>query len=220
MTEKTKRAYDKWAKKYDLDLNPHLLLEKETVMKLVNAKKGEQILDAACGTGKYANEFFRYGASVTGIDFSKEMLEVAKQKNPKINYQLADFQQKLMFDDNIFDKINCAQALKHVKALKFTLKEFYRILKKEGRLIFSVSHPDMDWTDYEMKKDVSLDLTLESDIFHHRFCDYFEAFEQVGFKIDEIKQIRVSDKIEHLLTPESFKKVKGRYEIIVFKLKK
>ncbi len=218
MTYKTKRAYDVWASKYDQDINPHLILEHDDVLKLVNAKQNEKILDAACGTGRYTEVFFKRKARVIGIDFSKKMIEIAQQKNPKIDYRVVGLTKKLPFPNNYFDKINCGQALKHIKKLKFTLKEFHRILTKNGKLIFSVTHPDMDWTDYETRHNVSLDLIAESDIFQHRFCDYFEAFEYAGFKIDVIQQVKINEKIKHILTAKSYRKVKGRYENIIFRL--
>ncbi|MBU2522925.1 MAG: methyltransferase domain-containing protein [Nanoarchaeota archaeon] len=218
MIRKTQKAYDAWALKYDQDVNPHLILEHEDVLKLVDAKKDEKILDAACGTGRYTEDFFRKKAKIIGIDFSIKMIEVARKKNTKIDYRVADLTKKLPFPNNYFDKINCGQALKHIKNLKFTLREFHRVLKKNGKLIFSVTHPDMDWTDYNTRSDVSLDLRAKSDIFQHKFCDYFEAFEYAGFKINVIKQVKINEKIKHILTANSYRKVKGRYENIIFKL--
>lgn len=220
MTKRTQKAYDKWAPVYDTDPNPHTLLEHDDVLKLVAAKRNKKILDVACGTGKYTYEFAKKGAQVIGIDFSKQMIEVARIKFPKLEFRHTDIIKKLPFRNRQFDKINCAQALKHIKNLKPTLYEFFRVLRKGGVFIFSVTHPEMDWEDFEMNNNTDFVLSEMSDIYHHRFADYFDAFDYAGFKIDKIVQVPISQKIKHLLKTKSYQKVKGRYEIIIFKLTK
>lgn len=218
MTRRTQKAYDDWALAYDRDPNPHKVLEYEAVLSLVDAKKNEKILDAACGTGRYTHEFKKVGAEVIGIDFSEQMLKTARDKYPEIKFKKADLREELPFPDRWFDKINCAQTLKHLKELAPTLKEFFRVLRKGGIFVFSVTHPEMDWEGFEMKDRPDFVLSERSDIFQHRFSDYFDAFEETGFKIEKVVQLPISEKIRHLLTPESYQEVKGRYEVIVFKL--
>ena len=104
MKSKTKNAYDRWAENYDKDKNPHTTVEHKYVLKAIDAKQHEIILDAACGTGKYAVEFFRNGATVYGIDISKKMIDVAKSKNNKIHYKISDMNEKLKYSSKFFDK--------------------------------------------------------------------------------------------------------------------
>ena len=218
MTKRTQKAYNKWAPAYDIDPNPHILVEHDDVLKLVAPKRHEKILDAGCGTGKYTIEFHKKGTDVIGVDFSKKMLEVARNKYPAIKFYQANLEKKLSFRNQQFDKINCAQALKHLRNIKPTLKEFFRVLRKGGILVFSVTHPEMDWDGFEMKDNPDFVLSENSDIFHHKFKDYFEAINQAGFKMDKIVQVPISHKIKHLLTTKSYKIVKGRYEVIIFRL--
>lgn len=44
-------------------------------------KRPEELLDLACGTGEFSNEFARRGISVIGVDISEEMLCIAKEKS-------------------------------------------------------------------------------------------------------------------------------------------
>ncbi len=220
MTERTRNAYDHWAKDYDSDPNPQILLEYENVVSLVAPSLGERILDAACGTGRYTSAFYLAGTEVVGIDFSKEMIAVAKTNFPNICFEVVDLMERLPFDRESFDKINCAQALKHLPNLSSPLMEFSRILKKGGKFIFSVTHPDMDWEGYELIEQPGFILSLESDIFHHRFCDYFSALQQAGLFLDRLVQVPVSNKIKDLLTPDSYEKVKGRYQILIIRAEK
>mgnify|MGYP001204319076 CR=1 FL=1 len=67
---------------------------------------------------------------------------------------------------------------------------------------------------------INVDIRIEADMYQHRFCDYFEALETAGFILERLVQIAVTDKIEHLLTPESYLKVKGRYQVLVIRARK
>jgi ubiquinone/menaquinone biosynthesis C-methylase UbiE len=187
---------------------------------VVAVKRDEKILDAACGTGIYSFEFASKGADVIGVDFSEAMLKSARLKYPKLNFKYADLTKKLPFQNNKFDKINCAQALKHIKNLIPPLKEFFRILRKGGSFVFSVTHPEMDWEGYETKIKPAFVLSGQSEIYHHRFADYFDAIDKAGFEINRIVQLAVSEKVRHLLTARSYRTVKGRYEIVIFRLGK
>ena len=220
MKDRTLETYKNWAKYYDSDPNPHILLEHEDFLELVSAKRNEMILDAACGTGKYTSEIVKIKAHVVGIDFCNEMLDAARKKLPGVEFKKADIRKKLPFKNNRFDKIICGQTLKHVKILTPTFKEFYRILKHGGKFIFSVTHPEMVWDGYDTKIKSHGNLIASSDIFHHKFQDYIDAFNKSDFKIDTIRQVPINKKIKHLLTKRSYPVVKGRYEIIIFRLYK
>lgn len=50
------------------------------VLRVVDIKKGERILDAGCGTGRYAIEFARLGARVLAVDASEKMIAIAREK--------------------------------------------------------------------------------------------------------------------------------------------
>jgi ubiquinone/menaquinone biosynthesis C-methylase UbiE len=52
MKKRVQKAYRKWAKTYDDELNPSIDLEKDKVISLINAEKRNYILDVGCGTGR------------------------------------------------------------------------------------------------------------------------------------------------------------------------
>ncbi|MGE5178389.1 MAG: class I SAM-dependent methyltransferase [Bacteroidota bacterium] len=220
MKSRNEIAYDEWAPTYDGDPNPHKLLEEEDVVRLVSARAGESILDAACGTGRYSAYFVKAGAKVTGLDISDKMLDLAREKVPGATFLRHDLALPLPFRDGEFDKICCAQALKHLPDLSQPFREFSRVLKPGGKLVFSVTHPEMDWTDYQMSFIPSFALAEQSDIFHHRFFQYLAWIDGAGLEVSGITQVPVSEKIRHLLTDASFRAVQGRFQIAVFRLLK
>ena len=195
-------------------------MEEEAVLDMVAPAPGERILDAACGTGRYCRLFQRGGAQVVGIDFSEGMLRVARQKLPTVVFNCVDLTGILPFPEASFDKVNCAQALKHLPDLTNPLTEFARVVKPSGTITFSVTHPEMDWEGYEMSCRPSFNLAAESDIHHHRFWQYFQAIEQADLRLSAFRQVPVADKIRKYLTSESYQKVSGRYQIAIFQVMK
>ncbi len=134
MTARTRRANDSWSAMYDRDCdgNPHLALVHDTLVRLVGAAPGMRVLDAGCGTGRYAAEFAARGAQVTGIDFSPRMLEVAREKLPQVTLRRCELRQRLPLRNGWFDRANCAQTLKHLQSRHGPFREFARVLKPGG----------------------------------------------------------------------------------------
>ena len=222
MGERTRNAYEAWAAAYDAAQNPHLLLEHDTVLALVEPRSQDHILDAACGTGRHTMAFHHAGARVTGLDFSVGMLTVAAHKCPTVPMVMADLSDVLPFEARSFDKVNCAQALDHVPELRQPFGEFARILKPGGTVVVSVVHPDMNWEGYVRRDDAQGRFRLRShaDFFSHRFCDYFESFDHAGLRLCRLVQLPVGVTIRQYLTPESYEMVRGRYQVVVFQLLK
>jgi 2-polyprenyl-3-methyl-5-hydroxy-6-metoxy-1,4-benzoquinol methylase len=70
-------------------VNCNVLIEQPAMKELLPDLKGKDVLDLGCGYGCNCRDFIVKGAkSVTGIDISKKMLDVAKTENnlPGIRY--------------------------------------------------------------------------------------------------------------------------------------
>ena len=143
------------------------------------------------------------------------MLQIARRKVPKAQFLPLDLMRPLPFPDSSFDKVNCAQTLKHLPTLAGPFREFARVLRPSGLFVFSVTHPDMDWTDYEMRANPAFILSAEADIHHHDWPTYERALHDGGFVELQRQVVQVSEAISHLLTPNSFDLVVGRSQILV-----
>ena len=58
------------------------------ILRLLDLKKGETILDLACGQGFFSREFSKLGANVIGVDLGKQLVEIAQKKSPEIALSL------------------------------------------------------------------------------------------------------------------------------------
>ncbi len=217
MSERTRRAYDQWAATYDTAPNPQIVLEFPDVLGLLAPTRGETILDAACGTGRYTVAIAEQGAVVTGLDFSVEMLAVARRRMPGTEFHAADLTEPLPFLSHQFDAVLCAQALKHIPDLGIVTREFARVLRRGGRVVFSVTHPAMTWDDYEMREHPGFLLNEHADIIHHQFNDYIAAVENAGLRVARLVEIPISERIRSLLTERSYPLVAGRKQILAIR---
>jgi len=217
MSERTREAYDQWAATYDSSPNPQIVLEFPEVLALLAPVAGETVLDAACGTGRYSVAIAERGAQVVGLDFSAEMLALARRRMPATEFHAADLSKALPFVSRSFDAVLCAQALKHIADLNFTMREFARVLRPGGRVVFSVTHPSMVWDNYEMREHPGFLLNEHADIIHHQLDDYLAAVENAGLKIAQLLAIPISERIRGLLTERSYGLVAGRIQILAIR---
>lgn len=138
------------AKSYDLNNRVHSLWRdqawRQSAVRAAAVQPGEEVLDCACGTGDLTLAFAGTGAkSVIGLDFTAEMLDLAKVKtdrlckrNPdldtKVRYLQGDAQD-LPFEDGSFDVVSIAFGIRNVQQPERAIREFYRVLKPGGRLV-------------------------------------------------------------------------------------
>ena len=107
------------------------------------------ILDVACGTGDMMLELLKRGYTVTGVDLSEEMLEIARKKTASANFQLSTFHfqlgnaEALPFAEGEFDAVTCAFGVRNFVHLEQGLNEMLRVLKPGGRMvILELATPD------------------------------------------------------------------------------
>ena len=99
-------------------------------------------LDVACGTGDMIIELEKFGCHTTGIDLSKEMVSIAREKTNSATFQLADAEH-MPFDSAIFDTVTCAFGIRNFVHLQQGINEMVRVLKPGGNIIIlELSTPD------------------------------------------------------------------------------
>ncbi|WP_245908990.1 class I SAM-dependent methyltransferase [Mycobacterium neglectum] len=120
--------------------------DRPACLSLLGDVAGADVLDAACGPGLYAEELTKRGASVVGFDQSSRMIELAQQRVPGGKFRTHDLADPLdWLDDQSVDMVLFALALEYVDDRAAALREFRRVLRRDGALVLSRQHPTGDW---------------------------------------------------------------------------
>jgi ubiquinone/menaquinone biosynthesis C-methylase UbiE len=108
----------------------------------VGAKK---ILDVGCGEGGYTRILASKGAHVTGIDGSARLIDIAKQRAGKENltivYEVRNANSLYDLEEESFDIVLAAMSLMDVEDYSGAIAEIYRVLRKGGEFLMSITHP-------------------------------------------------------------------------------
>jgi len=135
--KKIQNRYNRISKVYDLIEKPmESMAMGKWREKLIKRIEGERILEVGIGTGKNI-QYYPEKLDVTGIDFSENMLEKAKNKvKDKRNIKLLKMDaQKMDFNDNTFDTIITSCVFCSVPDPILGLKEIRRVCKNNGKII-------------------------------------------------------------------------------------
>jgi ubiquinone/menaquinone biosynthesis C-methylase UbiE len=157
------------------------VVQREPSAKVVEAvgffrtAKTRMILDLGCGTGRHAALLQRSGFRVYGCDSSAAALAMAREMLPEAQLLQCDMG-LLPYHDQCFEGIICHAVIQHgtVAAIKKTIAEIHRILKKGGVLfltVISTEHPEY-LTGREIEPGTKMNIdAIDGDMPHHYFTE-------------------------------------------------
>lgn len=141
-----KTSWGKVAQWYKNLLEGEGTYQKEVILpnllRNLGIKKGETVLDLACGPGFFADEFLKAGAKVVGADISQDLIDIAKQEtSPKIRYFTSAADDLSFLPDGSVDKAVIVLAIQNIENVQGVFKECGRVLRPGGKLFLVMNHP-------------------------------------------------------------------------------
>lgn len=127
-----------------IDEKPHNAhLDLPATLDLLPPVDGSRVLDAGCGSGRYAEALVDRGARVVAVDASPEMLAHARDRvGTRATVLHADLAEPLDFaDDGEFDLVVSGLTLQYVRDLDHVFDEFARVVRPGGVVVASTHHP-------------------------------------------------------------------------------
>jgi SAM-dependent methyltransferase len=128
--------------------------ERPAVRAVLGEVASLDVLDAECAAGEHASWLVEQGARVTALDGSAAMVRLAGERlGASARVQRADLDRPLPLADGAFDLIVSSLTLHYLRDWLPVLREFARVLRPGGRLVFSTHHPLLtieDGADYHV----------------------------------------------------------------------
>lgn len=103
------------------------------VLDLLKAQRNECILDVGCGTGHLTAKIASVGAVCTGIDLSADMIRKARERYPRLQFQVMDARE-ITFTES-FDAVFSNAALHWIVEPERVVAGIARCLRPGGRFV-------------------------------------------------------------------------------------
>jgi SAM-dependent methyltransferase len=176
-------AYEQWSARYDAEAGGGLFATDEPfVAEYISGREPGVALDAARGTGRFAESLAKRGHQVIGVDSSPDMLAHARRRVPDGQFHLGELD-RLPLQDGSVHVIVCALALVHVPRLQPVLAEFARVLRPGGDLVISDLHHELVTRGSVVTARGPAGEPRIASTYRHRLGDYLRAALSVGLQI-------------------------------------
>lgn len=225
MANANKTSWGGVAKWYEKLLSGEGTYQKEVILpnllRLMDIKRGEKVLDLACGPGFFSKEFVRAGAKVLGVDISSELIAVAKESVKDGEFVVSNAEELPFIKNWSMDKVVIVLALQNIEHADKVIKECARVLRTGGTLHLVLNHPafrnpkvtSWGWdaenkiqyrrvdeylseskTKIQMHPGDAPDLFTVS--FHRPLQFYFKIFSKLGFAVERLEEWNSNKKSE------------------------
>ena len=117
--------------------------EYDTFYNWLDLSPGDHLLEIASGSGGPALYLAKkFQCRITGLDINEEGIKTATQhaldeKMEDVKFQLVDVNQRLPFDDAIFNGLMCTDSMNHFRDRLGYFREWQRVLKTGRRAVFT-----------------------------------------------------------------------------------
>ena len=158
-----------------------------------NIGKGK-LIDLGCGPGQTTKFLFDNGfTDIIGADISTEMISVAKQANPNLNFEEADIL-NLTYPDNSFGAAIAFYSIVHFNyhQVETAFKEIKRVLVNNGALLFAFHIGDSI-----VHLNNFLDHEVAIDFYFFEVAKIKDILAESGFEIVDIIVRQPYKDIEH-----------------------
>ena len=203
--------------------------------------RGRAVLDAGCGTGYLTRQLRARGARPVGVDLSEEMIRVAKEQSPELDFRIDSVSDLATIGDGEFDLVVANYVLMDTPLLQEAVDAFHRVLRPGGAAVVVFSHPCFpqgrrtegpggttaySWERSYFEPHKVIDppwrhFTSEFIWFHRPLSDYWKAFTAAGFSIDRFDEPRISPDRYHLAeSPRELERSRSRPYSVAFRLTK
>lgn len=125
------RGWGERASEWAYLFEPYALPANQLVFDQLGVDTSTHYLDVACGSGFAANVASRRGATVSGLDASEALIDIARARTPNGDFRVGDMFE-LPFDEGVFDVVTSFNGIWN--GCNDALDQARTVLKGDGRL--------------------------------------------------------------------------------------
>ena len=176
--------YDALAYQYDNNINPTRDLDKAVTKKSLSNLNFSNVLELGCGSGKNTEWLITRANKLVGLDFSKSMLDIARNKitSEKATFINADLNEKWPVNDKSFDLATINLTLEHIEILDHIFNSLFMKLTQGGKCFVCELHPKKQLAGSKARfEENGTEIVL--DVFQHSELDYVQSAEKAGFNL-------------------------------------
>ncbi|MET0393019.1 MAG: class I SAM-dependent methyltransferase [Chitinophagaceae bacterium] len=177
------QAYNQWASQYDTNLNKTRDLEAQVLRAVLSAISFDSCLEIGCGTGKNTAWLMQQAGRVTAVDFSEEMLSLARTKTDAghVTFRQADIKQPWAFRNDRYDLVSFSLVLEHIENLDPVFAEAAAALHPGGHVYIGELHPFKQYTGSKARFDTEAGQQVV-ECFNHHVSDFIQAAKKHGLQ--------------------------------------
>ena len=176
--------YNAWAYQYDNNINPTRDLDKTVTKESLSNIDFFKVLELGCGSGKNTEWLITKADKLVGLDFSKNMLDLARNKitSKKVTFINTDLNEKWPVNNNSFDLATINLTLEHIEILDHIFNSLFMKLTQGGKCFVCELHPKKQLAGSKARfEENGTEIAL--DVFYHSELEYIESAEKAGFNL-------------------------------------
>jgi len=203
--------------------------ERPGLIELIPDVEGKNVLDAGCAAGWFTEWLIKHGADVTAVDFSPNMIEMTRKRvGDEAKIIRADLNEPLEFlEDKSMDLVISSLTLHYLKDWDNIMKEFNRVLGEKCCLVFSVHHPFMDYSyfdvdDYfetKLLKDEWGEPKVEVEFYRRPLNEIIRPVTDNGFVIEKVTEPMPTEKFREKV-PEAYERLTKNPQFLFVRARK
>ena len=176
--------YNAWAYQYDNNINPTRDLDKIVTKKSLSNIDFFKVIELGCGSGKNTEWLISKADRLVGLDFSKNMLALARKKitSEKVIFINADINKKWPVNNNSFDLATINLTLEHIEILDHIFNSFFMKLVEGGKCFICELHPKKQLAGSKAQFEEN-GTSIVLDVFQHSEQEYIQSAEKAGFNL-------------------------------------